>query len=71
MLQRLSYERGEGSVLVTTKKIHSLYSEEDEALAQAAPSQGVPKARLDGSGGSLGWWEGSLAMAGGWNQVVI
>lgn len=60
MLPRLSYEPGEGSALVTTKKIHSLYSEEDEALAQAAPSQGVPKARLDGSGSSLGWGKREL-----------
>jgi len=33
--------------------------------AVAAPSLAVPKARLDGAGGSLGWWEGSLPTAGG------
>ena len=34
-----------------------------------APSLEVFKARLDGALGSLGWWEVSLSMAGGWNWV--
>ena len=34
-----------------------------------APSLEVSKARLDGALGSLGWWEVSLPMAGGWNWV--
>ena len=36
-----------------------------------APSLAVPKARLDGAGGSLGWGEGALPMAGGWNGMVF
>ena len=35
--------------------------------AVGAPSLAVPKARLDGAGGSLGCWGVSLPMAGGWN----
>ena len=30
-----------------------------------APSQAVPKARLDGAGSNLGWWEVSLPTARG------
>ena len=33
--------------------------------AVGAPSLAVLKARLDGAGSSLGWWEGSLPVAGG------
>jgi len=36
----------------------------------AAPSLAALKARLDGAGSTLGWWEMSLLMAGGWNQMV-
>jgi len=32
--------------------------------AVAAPSLAVLKARLDGTGSTLGWWKGSLPMAG-------
>jgi len=38
--------------------------------AVAAPSLAVLKARLDGAGSTLGWWEGSLPLAGGWNEKV-
>jgi len=38
--------------------------------AVAAPSLAVAKARLAGALSSLGWWKGSLAMAGGWNSVI-
>ena len=31
----------------------------------AAPSLAVLKARLDGAGSTLGWWQGSLPVAGG------
>jgi len=34
--------------------------------AVAAPSLAVSK---DGAGSSLGWWKGSLPVAGGWNSV--
>ena len=34
--------------------------------AVAAPSLAVFKARLDGALRTLGWWKGSLPMAGGW-----
>ena len=33
----------------------------------AAPSLAGLKARLDGALSTLGWWEMSLLMAGGWN----
>jgi len=33
--------------------------------AVAAPSLAVFKTRLDGAWSSLGWWKGSLPMAGG------
>ena len=33
--------------------------------AVAAPSLAVLKARLDGALSTLGWWKGSLLMAGG------
>jgi len=33
--------------------------------AVAAPSLAVFKARLDGALSTLGWWKGSLLMAGG------
>ena len=33
--------------------------------AVAAPSLAVFKARLDGAWTTLGWWKGSLPMAGG------
>lgn len=36
-----------------------------------APSLEVYKARLDGALSSLGWWDVSLPMAGGWNQMVF
>ena len=29
------------------------------------------KARLDGALSTLGWWKGSLLMAGGWNQMIF
>ena len=35
-----------------------------------APSLAVLKARLDGAWSTLGWWKGSLPMAGGWHQVI-
>jgi len=38
--------------------------------AVAAPSLEGFKARLDGALSSLGWWKGSLLMAGGWNWMV-
>ena len=38
--------------------------------AVAAPSLAAFKARLDRAGSTLGWWEGSLPMAGGWNLMV-
>ena len=37
--------------------------------AVAAPSLAVSKARLDGALSNLVWWEMSLLMAGGWNQM--
>ena len=52
-----------------------LYSESGEALnglpreAVDTPSLEVYEARLDGALGNLVWWEVSLAMAGGWNQM--
>ena len=36
-----------------------------------APSPGVLRARLDGAGSNLGWWEVSLPVAGGWNWMVF
>ena len=36
--------------------------------AVAAPSLAGFKARLDGAGSTLGWWKGSLPMAGGLEQ---
>ena len=39
--------------------------------AVAAPSLEVFKAGLDGALGNLVWWEVSLPMARGWNQVVF
>ena len=39
--------------------------------AVGAPSLGGLKARLDGAGGSLGWGDRSLPLAGGWNLVVF
>jgi len=39
--------------------------------AVAAPSLAVLKARLDGALSTLGWWKGSLPMAGGWNQMIF
>jgi len=36
----------------------------------AAPSLAGLKARLDGAGSTLGWWKGSLPVAGGWNRMV-
>jgi len=33
--------------------------------AVAAPSLAVSKARLDGAWRTLGWWKGSLPVAGG------
>ena len=38
--------------------------------AVTAPSLAGLKARLDGAGSSLGWWKGSLLVAGGWDWVV-
>jgi len=38
--------------------------------AVAAPSLAGLKARLDGAGSTLGWWRGSLPVAGGWNWVI-
>jgi len=37
--------------------------------AVAAPSLAGLKARLDGALSTLGWWKGSLPVAGGWNCV--
>jgi len=34
--------------------------------AVAVPSLAGSRARLDGAGRTLGWWKGSLSMAGGW-----
>ena len=31
----------------------------------------VPKARLDGTLGSLSWWGGSQPMAGGWGWGIL
>jgi len=39
--------------------------------AVAAPSLAVCKARLDGALSTLGWWEMSLPMAGGWNRMIF
>jgi len=38
--------------------------------AVAAPSLAGFKARLDGALSTLGWWKGSLPMAGGWNGMI-
>ena len=38
--------------------------------AVAAPSLAGFKARLDGAVSTVGWWKGSLPMAGGWNKVI-
>ena len=38
--------------------------------AVAAPSLAGFKARLDGAGSSLGWWKGSLPIAGEWDWMV-
>ena len=38
--------------------------------AVAAPSLAGFKPRLDGAGSTLGWWKGSLPVAGGWNEMV-
>jgi len=35
----------------------------------AALSLAGLKARLDGALSNLGWWEGSLPRAGGWNEM--
>jgi len=37
--------------------------------AVAAPSLAGLKARLDGALSNLGWWERSLPMGGGWNEM--
>ena len=39
--------------------------------AVAAPSLAGLRARLDGALSTLGWWEGSLLMAGGWTQMIF
>jgi len=39
--------------------------------AVAAPSLVGFKTRLDRAGSTLGWWKGSLPMAGGWNWVIF
>ena len=39
--------------------------------AVAAPSLAVLKARLDGAESTLGWWKGSLLMAGVWNWMIF
>jgi len=39
--------------------------------AVAVPSLAVFKARLDGALSTLGWWEGSLLTAGGWNWMIF
>jgi len=36
----------------------------------SVPSLAVSKARLDRALSALGWWKGSLPLAGGWNQMV-
>jgi len=38
--------------------------------AVAAPSLAVFKARLNGALTNLVWWKMSLAMAGGWNEMI-
>ena len=38
--------------------------------AVAAPSLAGSKVRLDGALSTLGWWKGSLPMAGGWNWMA-
>ena len=38
--------------------------------AVAAPSLAGLKARLDGAGSTLGWWKGSLSVAGEWNWMI-
>ena len=40
------------------------------SAAAAAPSLAGSKVRLDGAGSTLGWWKGSLPVAGGWNEMV-
>jgi len=53
-----------------------LSSEGGEALEQVVqrscgcPSLAGFKARLDGALSTPGWWKGSLARAGGWNEVI-
>jgi len=37
----------------------------------AAPSLAVFKARLDGALSTLGWWNMSLLMVGGWNHMIF
>ena len=39
--------------------------------AVAAPSLAVFKARLDGALSTLGWWNMSLLMVGGWNHMIF
>ena len=39
--------------------------------AGGAPSLAGFRARLDGAGGNLGWWEGSLLRAEGWDWMVF
>jgi len=39
--------------------------------AVAGPSLSGFRARLDGAGSTLGWWKGSLPVAGGWNQMIF
>ena len=39
--------------------------------AVGAPSVAGLKARLDGAGSSLGWGEGALPLAVGWDWVVL
>jgi len=61
----------------TVDKKDILYCEGGEALAQAAQrscgcsSLAGFKAMLDGALSTLGWWKGSLPMAGGWNEVDL
>jgi len=38
--------------------------------AVASPSLAVAKARLAGALSSLGWWKGSLAVAGRWSSMI-
>jgi len=38
--------------------------------AVAATSPAGFKARLDGAGSTLGWWQGSLPVVGGWKGVI-